>query len=370
MNIDKKSAYLGCLLGGAVGDALGYPVEFMNEASIFNQFGRDGIRTLAQAGAPAKISDDTQMTLFAANGIICKILGAGLAPNCPYREWLATQGDASHMDDPQEPKMWIYTDLRLHHCRAPGSTCLTAIREHPDGGNMHEPINDSKGCGTVMRAAPFGLSVMDNGYGDDSRVVTRWAARDAALTHGHKTAWAASESLANIIFHIVQYRKPYHVLQNMIDYGKYCGYGELTPQLELAVKLALDRSVPDLDGIHTLGEGWVAEEALAIAVFCAVRYQHDFAAAIRAAVNHTGDSDSTGAVCGNILGAWLGVDAVRSAFDLDNLELCDLIERIAEDLYAVVNERDFMAASDACWRFKKYSPYAESHPTEKGKETV
>ena len=91
--------------------------------------------------------------------------------------------------------------------------------------------------------------------------------------------------------------------------------------------------MPDLEGIHQLGEGWVADEALAIAVFCAVRYQNDFAAAIRAAVNHKGDSDSTGAICGNILGAWLGEEAVKQAFDLNCLELADVIRTIADDLY-------------------------------------
>ena len=78
-----------------------------------------------------------------------------------------------------------------------------------------------------------------------------------------------------------------------------------------------------MDGIHQLGEGWVGDEALAIAVFCAVRYQNDFAAGIRAAVNHKGDSDSTGAICGNILGAWLGEEAVEKAFDLKQLELSE-----------------------------------------------
>ena len=87
-----------------------------------------------------------------------------------------------------------------------------------------------------------------------------------------------------------------------------------------------------------LGEGWVAEEALAIAVFCAVRYQDDFAKAIRVSVNHKGDSDSTGAICGNLLGAWLGKENVAEAFDLNDLELCDVIETIAEDLYTATQK--------------------------------
>ena len=109
--------------------------------------------------------------------------------------------------------------------------------------------------------------------------------------------------------------------------------GTLRSLIDKAVMLADRESVADLDAIHMLGEGWVAEEALAIAVFCAVRHQDDFAAAIRAAVNHKGDSDSTGAICGNILGTWLGKEAVEQAFDLEKLELRDVTETIARDLY-------------------------------------
>ena len=102
----------------------------------------------------------------------------------------------------------------------------------------------------------------------------------------------------------------------------------------------------DLDAIHELGEGWVAEETLAIAVFCALRHEHDFGRAVIAAVNHKGDSDSTGAVTGNILGAYLGYDAIPERFRR-NLELHDVIVEIADDLL------EGQKPEDAAWR-KKY----------------
>src|SRR5699024_6849945 len=124
----------------------------------------------------------------------------------------------------------------------------------------------------------------------------------------HRLAWTSSSMLAQIIYYIVQkYPEREYGLEQVIPHVNVPGGDENAYKLLMrAVKLARDPAVSDLDGIHALGEGWVAEEALAIAVFCAVRYQDDFAAAIRAAVNHKGDSDSTGAICGNILGAWLG----------------------------------------------------------------
>ena len=98
-----------------------------------------------------------------------------------------------------------------------------------------------------------------------------------------------------------------------------------------AVKLA-GKNINDLDAIHELGEGWVAEETLAIAVYCALKYENDFEKAIIVSVNHNGDSDSTGAVTGNIIGAYLGMKAIPEKF-IKNLEIKDVILEIACDLY-------------------------------------
>lgn len=362
---DKYSRYLGCLLGGAIGDALGYPVEFISEKGIKKEYGVQGIQTLSDAGKPAVISDDTQMTLFAANSIIYS-LSCGVpfeqALWTAYREWLGTQKNVSRMDDPKHPVMWLYREKQLHALRAPGNTCLAAIRNLPDGGTVSEPANNSKGCGTVMRAAPFGLAVHYDpaSDGDPFADVFRKAVCDAAMTHGHPLAWLSSAVLAQIVFEIVQHRPDQHTsLQDAVlsscHTGGYPECDKLNKHLEEAVRLALDTSVSDMDGIHSLGEGWVAEEALLIAVFCAVRYQHDFAAAIRASVNHKGDSDSTGAVCGNILGAWLGKEALAQAFDLKYLELRDVIETIAADLYRAVEEHPPVPGADASWD-EKYRP--------------
>ena len=87
-------------------------------------------------------------------------------------------------------------------------------------------------------------------------------------------------------------------------------------------------------------------------MFCAVRYQNDFAAGIRAAVNHKGDSDSTGAICGNILGAWLGEEAVEKAFDLKRLELADVTRTIADDLYRLEEGLVPKPGEDRDWDWK------------------
>ena len=123
-------------------------------------------------------------------------------------------------------------------------------------------------------------------------------------------------------------------------YQTGCEYGacdekgfckDFTLLINKARQLAEADDVSDLEAISELGEGWVAEEALAISVFCALRYSDDFEKAMIAAVNHDGDSDSTGAITGNILGAYMGIESIPERFQR-NLELRDIILEIADDL--------------------------------------
>ena len=351
----KKQIYEGCLLGGAIGDALGYPIEFLSEAAIENRFGGAGIRYLSQAGSPALISDDTQMTLFAANALIylaCHPDRMSL-PSClkkTYQEWYNTQ--FSYSKDENSALMWVYDDDRMHATRAPGNTCLAAISAFDDTQTVHPAENNSKGCGTVMRAAPFGLMHSSKEFDppeDGIHIVEEVARMDAALTHGHPAAQASSSMLAAIVYRLTQiqlYR--FHRLEDEILQINV-GDEALQNMIQKAIQLALDPAIADLDGIHALGEGWVGDEALAIAVFCAVRYQDDFAAAIRTAVNHKGDSDSTGAICGNILGAWLGIREVSEAFDVEDLELQDVILEIADDMYSSAEGRLAKQGDDPRW---------------------
>ena len=110
----------------------------------------------------------------------------------------------------------------------------------------------------------------------------------------------------------------------------------------------------DLDAIHLLGQGWVAEETLAIAIYCALKYPTDLEKALIAAVNHNGDSDSTGAVTGNILGASIGYKNIPQKF-LDNLELKDVILEIADDLYNDCKMSEYGDYEDPVWEAKYIS---------------
>ena len=120
--------------------------------------------------------------------------------------------------------------------------------------------------------------------------------------------------------------------------------------MDLAVELS-ENTAPDLENIHRLGEGWVAEETLGIALYCALKYADDFSAGVIAAVNHKGDSDSTGAVTGNILGALLGLDAIDQKWKKD-LELYDVIVEMADDLCFGCRMSEHSAYKDPDWERK------------------
>ena len=110
-------------------------------------------------------------------------------------------------------------------------------------------------------------------------------------------------------------------------------------------------NIDDLEAIRELGQGWVAEETLAIAIYCSLKYSDDFDKAIIASVNHSGDSDSTGAVTGNILGAYLGLKSIPKKY-LDNLELKDVILEIADDLYNDCKISEYGSYHDEIWEQK------------------
>lgn len=331
--------YRGCLLGGAVGDALGYAVEFRNEQELFQRYGQRGITEYELVGGVAPISDDTQMTLFTANGLLLASARGGAGDYlsliaCCYRDWLKTQGTEQFGFTPPD-YAWLNHLPAMNHSREPGRTCLQALM-HDDLGSVAEPKNNSKGYGGVMRVAPIGLYLEDGARSPDD--IDRLGAEAAALTHGHELGYLPAAMLVHII-HMLAHTSAsvWDAVEDakaaMLRQWKDAVHlPELLTLIDRAVQLTRDPSVSELDAIRTLGEGWVAEETLAIAVYCALRHETDFEKAILAAVNHGGDSDSTGAVTGNILGAHLGVSAIPEKF-LTHLELRDAILEVADDLF-------------------------------------
>ena len=257
VNLDKIR---GSLVGGAVGDALGYAIEFWGEEQIFGKYGERGITEyeLDSFTGKALISDDTQMTLFTANGLF---------------------------------------------------------------------VGDTRGA---MR----GIQSRPRYYYMPAAIVTHIINR---IIFGEK-----KKTLKNIV---IEARDKVAEIFRGDKHLK-----ALTDIIDRAIELSGNEK-DDLDNIHRLGEGWVAEETLGIALYCALRYQDDFSAGVISAVNHKGDSDSTGAVTGNILGALLGYDAIEEKWKT-NLELIDVIIEMADDLCHGCQMSEFGHYEDVDWTRK------------------
>ena len=359
-NNKDPDRYRGCLVGGAAGDALGYVVEFASENTIFSKYGPRGISEYDLRSGKALISDDTQMTLFTANGLlICTTRGKlrGIAGpyesyiGMCYRDWLATQGQSSPY---ARGISWLRNIPELNHQRAPGNTCITALML-PEFGFTDRPINNSKGCGGVMRVVPVGLYLGGGGMSSDE--IDRIGAGAAALTHGHELGWLPAAMLTHIVNLLAHtdalvpeaVEDAQEALCRVFHNAGHIG--ELLDLVELAKKLAVG-SKSDLEAIKALGGGWVAEETLAIAIFCALRHEDDFEAALIASVNHGGDSDSTGAVTGNILGAKLGLAGIPEKVRT-NLELYDTVIEVADDLCSDCQMTEYGEYRDEVW-LRKY----------------
>ena len=352
-----KDQVLGCMVGGAVGDALGYAVEFESYGVIVKKYGEKGItRFQLNWHGLAEISDDTQMSLFTAAGILLGmtrgymrgIMGR-IDTYCrwTYLDWLHTQEWTSRHKDARVDS-WLMDVPGLYARRAPGNTCLSALHAIDEG---REARNNSCGCGGVMRTAPLALLTQLHGYaGGDKLYCDMCAAEAARLTHKHPLGFIPSALLNDILMRILEAPETARLesaieqalerLPEIVsepDGGRK--YVELWPEeirkQRRIIKKALELAHSDIEdhyAIESIGGGWTGHEALAIAIYSAVKHSDSFEDAIVSCVNHSGDSDSTGAICGNIMGALLGRCAIPAHFT-DHLELLDVIEEMAGDLF-------------------------------------
>ncbi|RYZ07802.1 MAG: ADP-ribosylglycohydrolase family protein [Myxococcales bacterium] len=343
-DIDPVARVRGCLLGGAVGDALGAPVEFMSTAELRAAFGADGIQEFAPAyGRRGALTDDTQMTLFTAEGIIraqLRLEGKGIChvPSVIHHallRWLYTQGERSAAL-PAEPDGWLITHEALFARRAPGMTCLSALRASKNFGDQAR--NDSKGCGAIMRIAPLGLfvSLTPGASGAPPRTY-ELACESAKTTHAHRESTLSSGFFALVVAHLMQQASLVEAIEaSRVPLQTERGADLVISVIDRAVSLASSSAPSTPELVESLGGGWVAEEALAISLFCALRAE-SFEHGVRLAVNHGGDSDSTGSLTGQLLGT-LGGDSVVPQRWLDELELRDVIETVATDLVTATGD--------------------------------
>jgi ADP-ribosylglycohydrolase len=323
MSPSASDRLVGSILAGAIGDALGAPIEFDDLGMIRRRHGPAGLTGYAPAyGRLGAITDDTQMTLFTAEGLLLarsdEIDDVVACIRASYITWLRTQGSSATVEPP-EASLLLQHEI-LHSLRAPGMTCMSALQAGGDGSPEHR-LNTSKGCGGVMRVAPI-AALPDHWF--------EVGARAAALTHGHPSGYLSAGVLAHVVAECVRGAS----LQDAVERSRavlvtWDDHEEASRAIDAALAVAATGDIT-AEALETLGGGWVGEEALAIGLCCAL-VAPDVRSGLLLAVNHSGDSDSTGSIAGNLLGARHGIDALPADL-LEQLEARELIEQVAEDL--------------------------------------
>ncbi|CAM6118529.1 unnamed protein product [Calypogeia fissa] len=370
-----EDRFAGCLLAGACGDALGEPVELLDLDQIFQEFGPLGTRELnITVDGKATFTDETQMTLFTAEGLLSTILSLffsnrdlrtfqaedalpGLHQS--YLRWLATQNEESQspLFNEIKDRGMLVNEEGLQHRRGPGQTCRMSLKSGAVGTTYNE-INQSKGCGGIVRVAPCGLFVHGAfsfcSPNEKAELAFKLGCLAAAITHTHPSGWLSSGCLAAIISRILSGDMLVHAINQTIELVENEPNHEETlnkmveaKQLALEFLREFEETEPTneaeflkqkvvLKHFESLGRGLVSEDALGISLYCTLITQkdRDVEQALRYSVNHSGGSDSTGAITGNLVGALYGEAAIPRKWT-DSIEMRDLIREVCRDLLYV-----------------------------------
>lgn len=295
----NESRYVGCIVGLAIGDALGYPAEFRSRAQLLREIGPNGITDfialadprftrpmfLGPDHPPGTFTDDTQMSIAVAEALITAddsgLDGLMAELGAKFVEWSCSKKNN----------------------RAPGQTCIEGCRNLAAGVAWRQAgVAGSKGCGSAMRVAPIGL------YHKNLDQVADTARASSLLTHGHP---AALEGAAATALLVALALRGEHPEQMFVEVDRRCSpnssdFAAAWRKLPELVSVPPEEAL--VDGV--LGEGWVAEEAVASAMYCFWRSPDDFERAVLTSINTDGDSDSIGTITGSLGGARLGVEAI------------------------------------------------------------
>jgi len=332
----SKQNVLGCLYGAALGDALGAATEFLSVPKILARFPPHGPQE--PPGNPARVTDDTQMALAVGDALVAAPL-----PYAP--ESLSKHLRAAFV-------RWLHDP---ENNRAPGRTCITACHRLERGENwVNASVINSKGCGANMRVMPVAF------LGADAETRSAIAQFQAAHTHGHPTALAASDLTTFVIVDLASGQPTTGLLARVRQYAEsqrriyhQTWLGDLWTRFDQPrsaeayiergweecldvvrrVEAAAAVTHPSEDPCQPVGEGWIAEEAFGVALLCFLMFPNDPVSTIRRAAVTAGDSDSIACIAGAFAGAYHGIEAWPSDW-IERIEYREQLLTLGEALFA------------------------------------
>ena len=338
----KRISYRGCLLGMAVGDAMGHSVDSRSWREIQEDYGPNGLLGYDLVNGYADVTSYTQLAAFTCNGLLLGLtrgqMTGRMAPFVKYialacREWAASQ---RRWGRPEKTFCWLLQqrDMCQHYC-ADTRMLDTLNREPP--GTPEDPVNSFSDACSLTTAVGVGL------FFDKNRArqaeIDRLGAEAVALTYGSPLAFLSGAILAHIVSLCL--RRPDAPLKSIVKHAmanireqfghQYSQTYEICTLLRHALVYAQSPNLKPVDVMEKLG-CTNAAQVLAGAVYACLVTEEDFDRAMIVAVNHSGRSAAVGAIAGAILGARLGEPALPE-FYMESLEPADTLRELADDLY-------------------------------------
>jgi len=292
MDLNKAK---GVIFGLAIGDALGARTEFMKLDQIKAKYGKEGIRDLP---SPALFTDDTQMSVAIAEALVT-----------------AGDKDIELIMEAVREEFIKWSHLPETYKKAPGNTCLKGVANMEGGVHWTKSgILNSKGCGSAMRSAPVGYL-----YQHDPDKLKEVAHATGICTHGHPAGDAACIGAAYLVKLGLDGVSPEKMIAQLFTFtaGVSAEFNQIISKVEKCLGWedlpSTDSPIPEFAASPVpslLGEGWVGEEAVALALYCFLRNTDSYEKVVIRGANTNGDSDSIACIAGSISGAYLGIDAI------------------------------------------------------------
>lgn len=311
MMYEKK--YAGCLLGSAIGDALGMQTEGMNATEIMQTYnvlydygpGRPGSPN--EKLRPGQYTDDTEQTIILARTII---------ESRKFDPTLFSKKLTDHYK-----KLLSHPELN----RGWGATSLNACRRLLEGMSWTESGGDTPTCGSAMRVSPIGLL-----HPEDLRELEKNARISSLPTHKSPESIGGAIAIAAAVSLAIRNTDVDTIIRIMVNLArKYDPI--LADKIQSVEKV---RHIPEINAFSIFGTTLMTRDVVPSAVYCFARNPLDFSKTIISAINAGGDTDSIAAIAGAISGAYLGMDAIPKKW-LNGLENRDVIESLAQKLWEI-----------------------------------